>query len=230
MKVVRFGALRVVAAPGVYVPRSDTELLASQLGDVQGAHVLELCAGSGALAQTAAARGAARVVAVDCSARAVLSIRAGARLNGLKVDARRGDLLGALDRDERFDVILANPPYLPADPDAPRTDDRWDAGADGREVLDRIADGAHRHLRPGGRVLLVQSEFAGGAETERRLKAAGLELTDRVEHRGPLGPIAAARRGHLIRRGVMAPGDEHETMLVIGARLQAPMSEALAAA
>jgi release factor glutamine methyltransferase len=228
VRVVRFGALRVVAAPGVYVPRSDTALLAAELGDVRDAHVLELCAGSGALALTAAHQGAARVVAVDRSARAVLSIRAGARLNGLPVDARHGDLLGALGPDERFDVVLANPPYLPVAPDAQRTDDRWDAGADGRAVLDRIIDGAHRRLRPGGRLSLVQSELAGVEATERRLAAAGLRVTARVEHRGPLGPIAAARREHLVRYGVLAPDAEHELLVVLTAVLVAAVTEVAA--
>lgn len=209
----RFAGLRLVVLPGVYAPRSDTALLAEALPDVTGAAVLELCSGSGALALTAAARGAARVVAVDRSARAVVAARANARLNRLgQVAVRRGDLLEALQPHERFDLIVANPPYLPAESDE---DPRWDAGADGRGVLDRIVSRAPARLRPGGRLALVQSGFAGVEVTVRALERAGLDVAAPVERRGPLGPIAGARRAHLERRGVLAPGGAEELMAVI---------------
>ncbi|MCW2998922.1 MAG: methyltransferase [Solirubrobacterales bacterium] len=218
MTLVPFGELRILAPPGVYTPRSDTALLASQVHDVGGASVLELCAGSGALALTAAHRGAARVVAVDRSARAVLAIRANARLNALQVDARRGNLLEALRDDERFDLILANPPYLPVADGQARRDDRWDAGPDGRDVLDRIIRGATRHLAPDGRLSIVQSDLADIDMTVRMLADHGLAVTHRLEHRGPLGPIAAARRDHLTSCGALTAGATDEVLAVITAQ------------
>jgi len=209
----RFAGLRLVVPRGVYAPRSDTAFLADSLPAVTGAEVLELCSGSGALALKAAARGAARVLAVDCSARAVAAARVNARLNRLgHVEVRRGDLLDALRPQERFDVIVANPPYLPAEVD---DDPRWDAGADGRGVLDRIVAGAPARLRPGGRLALVQSGFAGVEKTVSALRRAGLDVAAPVERRGPLGPIAQARRAHLERRGVLARGATEEVMAVV---------------
>jgi release factor glutamine methyltransferase len=229
MTVVRFGELRILAPPGVYTPRSDTTLLASQVDDVHGSAVLELCAGSGALALTAAHRGAARVVAVDRSARAALTIRANARLNGLQVDARRGDLLDAIQRDERFDLILANPPYLPVADGTPRRDDRWDAGPDGRDVLDRIIRDAGRYLTPGGRLSIVQSDLADIDRTMTMLADHGLSVTRRVDHRGPLGPIAAARRDHLMSCGALTAGACEEVLAVVTARRSGPADVPLAA-
>ncbi|MCW3038740.1 MAG: putative methyltransferase [Solirubrobacterales bacterium] len=217
MTLSRFGSLRVVAPPGVYTPRSDTAMLAAELGDVRGREVLELCSGSGALALTAARAGADRVVAVDRSRRAVASIRLNARLNGLRVDARRGDLLGALADGERFDLILANPPYLPVAPGQTRTDDRWDAGADGREVIDRILADAARHLRPGGRLCVVQSHLTGVDRTLELAADGGLRVTEQIEHRGALGPIADARRDYLVECGALARDEDHEVMVVITA-------------
>ena len=223
----RFAGLRLVVPSGVYAPRSDTALLADSLPDVSGAEVLELCSGSGALALTAVARGAARVVAVDRSARAVVAARVNARLNRLwPVDVRRGDLLEALQPQERFDVIIANPPYLPAEAD---DDPRWDAGADGRGVLDRIVVGAPLRLRPGGRLALVQSGFAGVEETVSALERAGLDVAAPVERRDSLGPIAEARRAHLERRGVLAPGAAEELMAVVVATRPVAGSKAAAA-
>jgi release factor glutamine methyltransferase len=214
--VSRFGELRIVAPPGVYRPRSDTAMLAEHLGDLTGARVLELCSGSGALALTAVARGAAGVVAVDRCARAVAAIRLNGWLNRLPVDARRGDLLDALRPGERFDVIVANPPYVPVDPAVTRTDPRWDAGADGREVLDRIVDGAPGRLAPGGRLVLVQSDVADSDATCRHLERHGLGTVERHRRSGPLGPILQARREHLTHLGVL--DGPTETLSVISAR------------
>ena len=213
MTTHRFAGLRLLVPPGVYAPRSDTALLAGRMPGVTGASVLELCSGSGALALTAAARGAARVVAVDRSGRAVATARVNARLNGLRqVEVRHGDLFEALRPRERFDLIVVNPPYLPAQADADR---RWDAGADGRGVLDRIVAEAPPRLHPGGCLALVQSGFAGVPETVAALEHAGLDVAAPVEHRGPLGPIAEARRAHLERRGVLTPGAAEELMAVV---------------
>ncbi len=217
--VARFGSLRLVVPPGVYAPRSDTALLAEHLPRAE--RVLELCTGTGALALTAAARGARRVVAVDRSARAVVAARLNARLNGLGVDVRRGDLFEAVHPGETFDLILANPPYLPA-PRVDRPDHRWDAGADGRAVLDRILARAPQHLRPGGTLVLVQSALAGTQRTVDLLRAHGLDPAAPVEAPGRVGPIVAARRPALVELGLMDEAQDTETLAVISARRPLP--------
>src|SRR5687767_636669 len=152
--------------PGVFRPISDTWLLADALDREAlppGARVLDLCSGSGALAVRAALAGPREVTAVDVSRRAVAAIRLNAALNGVKVRARRGDLLGAV-AGERFDAIVSNPPYVPAPSDelpARGPERAWDAGRDGRALLDRICAAAPDHLRPGGVVLLVHSSLLG---------------------------------------------------------------------
>src|SRR5512133_1525244 len=113
--------MRIARLPGVFRPRSDTWLLAAVLRGqerLRGGAVLDVCTGSGALAIIAALAGARSVTAVDVSRRAVVTARLNARLNGARVEALCGDLLSAVP-GRRFDVIVANPPYLPADGDAP---------------------------------------------------------------------------------------------------------------
>ncbi|MEA2176964.1 MAG: release factor glutamine methyltransferase, partial [Solirubrobacteraceae bacterium] len=132
-----------------------------------GARVLDLCTGSGAVALAAAGQGADEVVAVDVSRRAVLTVRLNALINRVRVRAVRGHLFEAVG-DERFDVIASNPPYVPDEVDElPTRGARraWDAGRDGRVLLDRICRDAARHLRPGGTLLLVQSSVIGEEET-----------------------------------------------------------------
>ena len=199
--------MRIVTLPGVYAPRSDTRLLVSALTEAlePGQTVLDLCTGTGALAVTAA-RAGADVLAVDVSRRAILNVRLNARLNGVRVRAVEGDLWAPLG-SRRFDLVVSNPPYLPGSA-TPRGRARaWDAGPDGRSLLDRICAGAAGHLRPGGRLLLMQSSLAGVGLSELALEAAGLRTRVVSQVEGPLGPLAAGR-GHL-------HGQDRETLVVI---------------
>jgi release factor glutamine methyltransferase len=213
--------MRGIVLPGVFRPRSDTWLLA-KAGREQatGGRVLELCAGPGfaGIATVLAAGG--DLTTVDVSRRAVLNVRLNARLNGIAVDARRGDLLDAV-AGERFDVILANPPYVPGPAPPTRGRDRaTDAGAYGRAVLDRICERVAEHLNPGGSVLLVHSEVSGLDQTAMALESAGLGTDVVARRRGPLGPVLRARREHLEQHGLLAPGQEFEDVMVVqGQRL-----------
>jgi release factor glutamine methyltransferase len=215
--------MRIVTLPGVFRPISDTWLLAGALRDLApGARVLDACTGSGALAVTAALAGAREVTAVDVSRRAVLSARVNARLNGVAVRARRSDLFSMLG-DQRYDVIVSNPPYVP-DPTGDRLPTRgpqraWDAGRDGRIVLDRLIAEAPRHLRPGGSLLVVHSEICGTGVTLEGLRAAGLRPRIVARHHGPLGPLMRDRVDHLRERGALAPDQAEEEVVVIAGAL-----------
>ncbi len=213
--------MRLARIPGVFQPRSDTWLLAAHLrAHVRpGARVLDVCTGSGALAVTAALAGAGEATAIDVSRRAVLSARLNARLNGVRVRALRGDLLAPV-AGEHFDVIVSNPPYLPAETaDLPRGGPQraWDAGLDGRVLLDRLCEEAPAHLAPGGVLLVVHSSLTGEQETVTRLAAHGLEVDVAERRRGALGPLLAARAPVLEARGLLRPGQREEEMLVVRA-------------
>jgi release factor glutamine methyltransferase len=210
--------LRLLTPPGVFQPISDTWLLARTARPLApGARVLDLCTGSGAVAIHLAREGAARTVAVDVSRRATLTARANARLNGARVDVRRGNLLEALD-GESFDLIVSNPPYVPSpDGDVPGRGLRraWDAGGDGRALLDRILTEAPGALNPGGSLLVVHSSICGEAETMDRLTAAGLKAQVTARDPGPLGPLMQARAEMLEERGLLSEGTRREEILVI---------------
>jgi release factor glutamine methyltransferase len=184
-----------------------------------GSRALDVCTGSGAIAIAAARGGAEAVTAVDVSRRAVFATRLNAALNGVRVHAVRGDLLFAVP-GQRFDLIASNPPYLPAERAAlpARGAQRaWEAGLDGRVLLDRIIAGAPAHLRPGGVLWLVHSSVCGVEETLSRLAAAGLEPVVAESRRGPLGPLLAARSAQLEARGLLGRGEREEEVVAIRA-------------
>jgi release factor glutamine methyltransferase len=213
--------VRGVVLPGVFRPRSDSWLLAraaTRQPIPPGARVLELCAGP-ALAGIAAARAArGRLTTVDVSRRAQWNARLNGRLNGVPVRALRGDLLGPV-AGERFDLILANPPYVPGPPPPARGAARaWDAGADGRAVLDRICAAAPAHLAPGGTLLLVHSDIVGGEATLHACTARGLAADVAERERGPLGPLVRGRREALQRDGLLRAGQGEEDVLVLRGR------------
>lgn len=219
---VRPGRGAIIRLPGVYRAQADTAMLAAAMhreGIGPGTDLLDLCTGSGALALCAARLGA-RVTAVDISRRAVASARLNAALARLPVSVHRGDLL-SLFPERRFDVLVSNPPYVPA-PSATvpsRGAGRaWDAGFDGRILIDRICDTAASALRPGGVLLLVHSELSRPDETLQRLARAGLNASVSARMALPFGPVTRARLPWLRARGLVPSGADQEELVIVRAR------------
>jgi release factor glutamine methyltransferase len=220
--------VRLVTLPGVFAPISDSHFLADVLREQTmppRASVLDVCTGGGILAITAALRGARSVTAVDSSRRAVMTVKLNARLNRVKVKACRGDLFAPVD-GQRFDAIVSNPPYVPAELEELPTrgpERAWDAGLDGRVVLDRLIEEAPAHLRPGGFLLIVSSSVLGTDRTLAAMRDAGLEGVDVIaRRRGPLGPLMTARVHTLEERGLLKPGQRHEDVIVVRGRQPVP--------
>ncbi|MFE4969399.1 methyltransferase [Streptomyces sp. NPDC056660] len=142
--------LRCWAPRGVYSPQADTRLLRRALcreritGETD---VLDLGTGSGMLAMEAARLGG-RVTAVDISWRAVVVTWINALLNGQHLRVLHGDLTAAVPGGRRFDLVIANPPYVPAPGSAPPRGfaRAWDAGSDGR-LRTSVAEGSRRANR-----------------------------------------------------------------------------------
>jgi ribosomal protein L3 glutamine methyltransferase len=124
--------------------------------------VLDLCTGSGCLAILAALRfPKAKVDAVDLSSRAFQVARRNVADHRLKRRVRllRGNLFGPVNR-ARYDLIIANPPYVDADGMAALPPEcrhepamAFDGGQDGLVIIRRILDEAGRHLKKGGGLL-----------------------------------------------------------------------------
>lgn len=149
-------------SPAVLIPRPETELLVdlakTALARVPAPRILDLGTGSGCVAITLALelRGAS-VTAVDVSPEALAVARANAGRLAARVRFIESDWFAALGGDERFDLIVGNPPYVAeGDPHLGQGDLRFEpetalhCGPDGLSAIRRIVAEAPRHLAPGG--------------------------------------------------------------------------------
>ncbi|MBS7456139.1 peptide chain release factor N(5)-glutamine methyltransferase [Coralloluteibacterium stylophorae] len=195
-----FWTLELDVAPGVLVPRPETELLVelalARIPTDAAVRVADLGTGSGAIALALASeRPAARVDAVDASVQALAVAGRNRDALGIgNVELHAGDWFAPL-AGRRYALVASNPPYLAADdPHLEQGDLRHEprsalvAGVDGLDAIRRIAAAAPAHLEPGG-WLLVEHGLAQGAPVRAILAAAGfrsvateqdLEARDRV--------------------------------------------------
>lgn len=159
--------------PAVLIPRPETELLVDlalertpQEGTVR---VLDLGTGSGCVAVSLASeRPQAKILALDRSLDALaLARRNAVTANVGNVAFLRSDWFSAL-RDEHFDVIVANPPYVAStDKHLNEGDLRFepraalDGGADGMDAIREIVTKGKQHLKPGGWLLFEHGHDQG---------------------------------------------------------------------
>ncbi|SCL41443.1 release factor glutamine methyltransferase [Micromonospora pallida] len=178
-----FRHLELAVGPGVFVPRPETELLV-EWGIARARRsaeplVVDLCSGSGAIALAVAQEvPTARVVAVERSAAALSWLRrnaaeraaAGDRpIEVVEADVTDPGLLDGLTG--RVDVLLCNPPYVPAGTVVPPevAGDPAEAvfgGADGLAVVRPVVARAARLLRPGGALAVEHDDTHGRAVPE----------------------------------------------------------------
>ncbi|MER5268006.1 HemK2/MTQ2 family protein methyltransferase [Actinosynnema sp. NPDC002837] len=206
--------------PGVYRPQEDTWLMAEALAEAgipSGGRVLDVCTGTGALAVASKLAGAREITVVDVSRRALLAAWVNARLRGTSVRVRHGDF-GDLVGDGEYDVITANPPYVPSEGLPDRGPARaWDAGANGRSVLDRLCAVMPLLLADKGMGLVVHSGLCDPDVTLRQLRGGGLKASVVARRTVAFGPVMRGRAEWLARRGLIDHGQEHEELVVIRA-------------
>lgn len=176
-----FMGLEIRVAPGVLIPRPETEGLCDLLATEAKAHrgadpasrwparILDLCTGSGCIAAWAAsAFGDAQTVAADLSEAALAIAAENCRAHEShpgQVELLQGDLFAALEpkgETQTFDAILSNPPYIPSktvDELEPEVKDHepqlaLDGGPEGMDLVSRIIKEAPDWLAPGGLLLM----------------------------------------------------------------------------
>lgn len=196
---VGFAGLRLRLDPGVFIPRQRTEFLVEVAAELapDAPVVLDLCCGSGALGAAFRSRVPdADVHAADLDPAAVACAR-----ENLGGQVYAGDLFDALPAGLRFDLLLVNVPYVPSGQIAampveareyePRLS--LDGGADGLDVLRRVAAQAPEWLAPQG-ILLTECSDGQAEPACAVLARAGLGPSVRYdEERG--ATVVIARNG-----------------------------------
>lgn len=189
-----FRGLELVARPGVFIVRPETEVVAGAAiaaaqqmvaGGRVSLTVVDLCAGSGAIAAAMAVEvPTARVVAVEIEAGAVRLAAencqrlASGRIEVVRADATDPATLAPLDG--QVDVVVSNPPYVPEgaveDVETARHDPDlalFGGGGDGLALPTAVLGRATSLLRPGG-VVVMEHDAGQGAALRAAATAAGL--------------------------------------------------------
>jgi len=194
-----FYSLPFLVTPDVLVPRPETEILVEQAVDIlrglgRPGAMWDVCTGSGCVAVAAAKQAPAMVLATDVSLAAVEVARKNVARHGLegRVTVRQADLLTppadwppqtqqSLQFGEplpaAFDIITANPPYVPDEAAvAPEVSHEpaiaLRGGPDGLDFIRRIIAGTPRFLRPGG-ALVLEFGIDQGQAVRELLAATG---------------------------------------------------------
>lgn len=204
-----FYKLPFAVNPAVLIPRPETEhlvelalRLAAQSNQPR---ILDLGTGSGCIAVCVAYYcKSAQVVATDISPEALGVARTNAATHAVaqRIDFRAGDLFAAVQPDERFDLILSNPPYVAQE--ALPTLDRQvrdfeprlalDGGLGGLTFYQRIAQQAGNFLAPGARLLLEIGYDQQQAVTNLLASVPGLTVEETVYDLARLPRVVVARR------------------------------------
>ena len=178
---------------GVYEPDEDTFLIAENLAVNAGEEVLDVGSGCGILSVLSADKAKA-VVAVDVNPDAVKCTKHNVMINEIseRVEVVRGDLFEPLMIGALFDLVLFNAPYLPTENEKSSgwIDFAWSGGKKGRELIDRFIAHASKHLKPKGRILLVQSTLSDVNETLKKFAKQRFDASVLAEKKAEFETIA----------------------------------------
>lgn len=197
-----FGPIEVAWGGDVLEPRpwtlAQSEWAVDLAAECPPGPVLELFAGVGHIGQAVASLTRRPLVQVDLSAEACRWARRNAEANVLDdVEVRCGDVTEALGADERFPLVLADPPYIPTNdvgrfPEDP--EHAIDGGGDGLQLVRLAIAVARDHLVGGGSLVLQIRDRSQGGQVDRLLAADDPLTLVEVREAGEAQALALLRR------------------------------------
>jgi len=172
-----------LVSPATLIPRQDTEVLVEEVSKAaQGKRVLDLCTGTGCILLSLAKMcKLTRAVGTDISPEAIETAKKNAKRLSVEAEFYCGDLFQAV-QEERFDIIVSNPPYIPsADiedlmPEVKEYEPRsaLDGDADGLKFYREIIMNAERYLNRQGQIFF-EIGCEQGADVSALLSEAGYQ-------------------------------------------------------
>ncbi len=174
MPSIFFKESKLFVLPKVYEPSDDSFLLAENVKVKEKESVFDLGTGSGIQGINAAMQKAEKVVSTDVNETALLNAEKNAKALGFEkiFEFRKGNLFDCLKKEEKFDVIVFNPPYVISEEKKYKD---LDGGVRGREVLDEFLKGFAKHLKKGGKCFFLQTSLNGEEESVKLLEEQGFE-------------------------------------------------------
>jgi release factor glutamine methyltransferase len=156
----------------VYKPSDDTYLILDNLKVHENDYLLEIGVGCGIISIFAASKGA-HVIGTDISPHAIKCAIHNSKLNNMKnrIDFILSDLFSAIQKRTRFDLIIFNPPYLPADREP---DDilkkAWTGGKKGNKMILKFLNKVNEIADRNTRILLIISSLSGEKEIYQSIR------------------------------------------------------------
>ncbi len=176
--------------PAALIPRPETELLIdaalTRITATEDARILDVGTGTGCIAITLALeRPRAQVTAIDVSRDALaLACENAQRLGATNIEFIQSNWFAALSDTAQFDLVVSNPPYIvPGDAHLAQGDLRYEPAIaladaiDGLESYRQLLQGARKHLRDGG-WLVVEHGFDQGESVPALFRAVGFSQVD----------------------------------------------------
>ncbi|MCL4362213.1 MAG: methyltransferase [Candidatus Parvarchaeota archaeon] len=158
----------------VYVPAEDSFLLLRAVKYAYG-EVLDMFAGSGIIGLNAAKK-SERVTFVDINPNAIKAIKYNAKMNGIKnFECILSDLFSSLD-NRKFDVIYANPPYLPEKKESKWVRHALSGGKEGSELTINLIHSLKAHLKQGGNAFIILSSVYNTDKVYKEIKRLRLSF------------------------------------------------------
>ncbi|MGW8258420.1 MAG: peptide chain release factor N(5)-glutamine methyltransferase [Thermoguttaceae bacterium] len=207
-----FYSLDFCVTPDVLIPRPETELLVVTLLDLAKTRaasakltIADLGAGCGMIAVCAAKElGACRVIAIDISPAALEVAKLNSKKHAVanRIEFVQSDLFAAVQKEQKFDFILSNPPYV--------SESQWQslskdvknhepyaalvAGPHGTEVIEKLIAQSVERLRPGGYLLMEISPMIHAAVLDLLLNQAGFEPAQTIKDLARLPRVVQVKK------------------------------------
>jgi release factor glutamine methyltransferase len=140
--------------PRVYKGSTDTDLFCSLLKVGKNYSVWDIGTGTGLIALTAKNLGAKYVLATDLNPDAIKNAKANSKLLKLKIDIRKVDMFGNINR--KFDLITFNPPFTDNQAQTLHEISFWDKD---HKTIKKFFGGIEKHIKNNGTALIAWSSF-----------------------------------------------------------------------
>jgi len=204
--IAPFRSIQLKVGPGVFVPRFETELVAQLaidfLRSVPGKPAaVDAGTGTGAIAISLALETDAEVSAIELSDAALGFARENISSSGAEVKLIAGDFLVELLQFRNLDLLVSNPPYIPAsaipvDPEVYNYDPEMAlySGEDGLDAIRELIAIGQVVLRPGGMMILEHADGQSDAVRELLLDAGWRGVSVHPDAVGRLRAVSAIRK------------------------------------